>query len=369
MVGAAELDDRTPSAGAARMLALDGLRGLAVLLVLVEHFTYNEWVRGWSPGAVGVKTFFVLSGFLITGVLLGLRGRLAPAPAARHFFARRMRRLLPAFLIAILLAATLGLGGIRSDWPWHAAYLSNVHVWLIGTWSMAGHFWTLAVEQQFYLLWFPVVVLLPGRWLLPVILGVIIAAPLFRALILGGASPFLDVLLPAQADALAAGALLALMLRGDVSDRSLALLTARHALWSVGAMLLVLLALPALGLPRTGAIAWIVTPMVIVLAAFALIATAAREPDRLPVLTSPVLTGLGTVSYGLYIYHYFVPQFVAAYIPALAAPDTPGDKVIRLLVWVTLSLALATISWHLVEKPLLNNRRPLRQTPRPILLD
>jgi peptidoglycan/LPS O-acetylase OafA/YrhL len=354
------------------MLALDGLRGVAVLFVLVEHFTYNEWVRAWSPGAVGVKTFFVLSGFLITGVLLDLRVRFPPPVAARRFFARRMRRLLPAFLIAILLAWVLGLGGMKSDWPWHVAYLSNVHVWHIGTWSMAGHFWTLAVEQQFYLLWFPVVVLLPRRWLFPVVVAVLVAAPVFRSFVLAGASPFIDVLLPAQADALAAGALLALVARGDASDRFVARLTAPGVVWSVLGLLVAVLAVPAMGLPKPDVLAWIVTPSLIVLAALAVTATAVRDPARLAPLRWPVLTGLGTVSYGLYIYHYFVPQFVAAYLPGIGDAVTAPEKLARLLVWVTLSLTLAVFSWHAIEKPVLKGggrvpARPLREKESGVL--
>lgn len=197
-----------------RMVALDGLRGLAVICVLFEHFTYNEWIRSFSPGAVGVKTFFVLSGFLITGILTDLRRKLPPKEAASLFFRRRLGRLIPAFATAMLLAAGLGLAEVTRDWPWHLSYMSNIQVWWQGRWSGAGHFWTLALEQQFYLLWFPVVVILPTRWLLGLLLAIICLAPVFRAGILFGASPFIDVLLPAKADALAAGGMLALALRG-----------------------------------------------------------------------------------------------------------------------------------------------------------
>jgi peptidoglycan/LPS O-acetylase OafA/YrhL len=305
-----------------------------------------------------------LSGFLITGVLLDARARFTVRDAARHFFSRRMLRLVPAFMIAILLGVVLGIGGLRADWPWHVAYLSNVHVWLNGNWSSAGHFWTLALEQQFYLLWFPVVVMLPRRWLLPIVLGLLVAAPLFRSGVMLGASPFIDVLLPAQADALAAGALLTLVLRGEVSLRIVSEITRPTALWCTLGGLFLLLSLPALGMPRPDFVGWVLIPSMIVLCAFAVIAAAVTDHDRLVLLTTPVVVKLGTISYGLYIYHYFVPQFFTAYVPFLAEAEGLTEKLVRLAAWVTLSIALAATSWHFVEKPLLKSRITTRRVRR-----
>ena len=357
MIGASLVLAKEPAAGQrGRMIALDGLRGLAVLCVLVEHFTYNEWIRSFSPGAVGVKTFFVLSGFLITGILIDLRRKLSPKDAAGLFFRRRLGRLTPAFATAMLLAAGLGLAEVSRDWPWHVSYMSNIHVWWQGGWSGAGHFWTLALEQQFYLLWFPVVVILPTRWLFGLLLGIICFAPVFRAGILFDASPFIDVLLPAQADALAAGGLLALALRGDARLHLLWRLTQPAILAGLAALLLALLSLSALGLPRPDWLNWVVIPSVIVLTATGIIATAVTEPDRLALLRLPVLTWLGTISYGLYIYHYFVPQFFAAYLPLIAEADTPLLKVVRLAAWLVLSLSMAQASWLLIERPFVQHR-------------
>lgn len=339
-----------------RMIQLDGLRGLAVILVLFEHFTYNEWVRSFSPGAVGVKTFFVLSGFLITGILLDLRCKLPPTKAASQFFLRRLHRLGPAFALALVMAAGLSLAEVPQDWPWHVSYLSNVQVWWQGRWSGAGHFWTLALEQQFYLLWFPVIFILPHRFLFGLMLVVICFAPVFRAGILFGASPFIDVLLPAQADALAAGALLTLAVKGDRRLHLLSHLTKPATLASTTAFLLVLLSLSALGIQRPDWLNWVMIPSMIVLTATTVIATAVTEPDRLAVLKLPILTWLGTISYGLYIYHYFVPQFFAAYLPLIAQADTPLLKIVRLMAWLAVSLALAQASWLLVERRFVQRR-------------
>ena len=352
----------SPSAGviassnAERMVALDGLRGIAVIFVLLEHFTYSEWVRAWSPGAVGVKTFFVLSGFLITSILLDLRDSSISYSAARYFFARRMRRLLPALLVAILVGSALGVGGLPQDWFWHMTYMSNLQVWWQSSWSGAGHFWTLALEQQFYLLWFPAVMIMPRRWLAPLVLGLLVCAPIFRSAISFGASSYIDVLLPAQADALAAGALLSLAIRGDIPLPFVSRLTMPVILWGLIGLLFLILSLPALGQPRSDLVQWVLTPSLIAFAALAIVATAVTQPQRLALLTAPVLVWIGTISYGIYIYHYFVPQFFILYIPSLAEAETVTEKSVRLLAWLIVSVALAAVSWHIVEKPFLKKR-------------
>lgn len=342
-----------------RNMALDGLRGIAVVFVLFEHFTYNEWFRSWQWGSTGVRVFFVLSGFLITGILLDLRDRFPPLDAARRFFSRRMLRLGPAFLVAIALALALGIGSMDRDWPWHLSSLSNVHVWWTGRWSDAGHFWTLAVEQQFYLLWFPIVVLLPRRWLLPVVLALIVLAPLYRLTIVAGASPFRDVLLPAQTDALAAGALLCLAMREARLAPLLAGLSRPRVRWGAVWLVIVFCAMLPLGVPPVAVLAWVIVPVLKSVAAMALIAGAVAGARDLRLLSSPPLVWLGTVSYGLYVYHYFVPQAVARYIPLLADPESAGLKLLRLAVWLVIALGMAAASWYLVERPFLS--RPARR--------
>ncbi|WP_432920950.1 acyltransferase family protein [Microbispora sp. CA-135349] len=153
-----------------RIAPLDGLRGLAVVAVLLFHAGHLE------GGFLGVDLFFVLSGFLITGLLMEestARGRIV----LTAFWARRARRLLPALALvcvaAVLLAWTFGspyvLRFALDDAPWAAAQAVNWHfiVEQIGYWNASGtrvfaHLWSIAVEWQFYLAW-PVVVALAGR--------------------------------------------------------------------------------------------------------------------------------------------------------------------------------------------------------------
>lgn len=334
------------------VVPFDGLRGLAVLLVLAEHFTFSEAVRGWSPGSIGVRTFFVLSGYLITGILLSDRDRFDPMTVARRFFRNRALRLLPPFLVAVAFAFVLGIADMRSDWMWHISYLSNVQVMLERRWTGAGHFWTLAVEQQFYVLWFPLVVLLPRRWLVPLVLCLLLTAPVVRMLIVAGYSDFLNVLLPAQVDALALGALLAVMSRRLRGRAAIAFLGRPVVMWCLTGLVLMTSA-PYPGWEKPAFLSWVVQPGLVALAAASVISAAMTGKARVGLLRLPVLTGLGRISYGVYVFHYFVPQALSHHVPYVAGLDDGPEKVLRLLIWIVVTALLAAASWRWLEKPAL----------------
>ena len=154
---------RNTASAHGRIEALDGLRGLAVTAVIVNHLRPNALPGGW----LGVDVFFVLSGFLITSLLLA-EHRATGRVDLRHFYSRRARRLLPAlFLLLVVLAIVAriapdaaGFQGLRGDGLSALGYVANWHFVLAGT-SYFGafapsplrHLWSLSVEEQFYLLW------------------------------------------------------------------------------------------------------------------------------------------------------------------------------------------------------------------------
>src|SRR5690606_5952426 len=142
--------------------------------------------------------------------------------------------------LAIALAFILGLAEMRSEWWAHALYLTNFLVQAKEAWTGALHFWTLAVEEQFYRLWFFVVIALPRKLLPPAIIGCLVIGPLFRSSFAFGYSTFNGLLLPAQIDSMASGALLALAGRSDQLKRIDAIFKSRALL---GACLLAVLVL------------------------------------------------------------------------------------------------------------------------------
>ncbi|MFN7977685.1 MAG: acyltransferase family protein [Vicinamibacterales bacterium] len=155
---------------------LDGLRAVAVAAV-----AYSHWLPSWQfgvPFGAGVHLFFVLSGFLITRILIGLREAPSRPAAIGRFFARRALRLFPAFYTVLACAWIADVPLARATWTWHASYLSNVYIAGLAAWQgHFSHFWSLAVEEQFYLLWPWIVVWMPTRALAPALVITTLAGP------------------------------------------------------------------------------------------------------------------------------------------------------------------------------------------------
>ncbi|QDT14980.1 acyltransferase family protein [Alienimonas californiensis] len=157
---------RSPPGGYLR--GLDGLRGAAVGMVLFAHSVIYDEFSSWrsvgsAAGGAGVTIFFVLSGYLITRLLLAEERRTGTI-ALKLFYARRAVRLFPALWLYLAVVGLLALPGFLPDCPWHSfaaslLYLRN----LVGRGHETAHLWSLSIEEQFYLLWPFVIVLLPGR--------------------------------------------------------------------------------------------------------------------------------------------------------------------------------------------------------------
>jgi len=197
------------------MPQLDGLRAFAVAAVMVHHLLDIESVRHvFSPGLLGVRLFFVLSGFLITGLLVEGRDALdvgvaQGASVLRRFYVRRTLRIFPLYYLVLGIALVFGGEDTRVQLPSLATYTYNL--WIAGLgWFPAhfAHFWSLCVEEQFYLLWPWIVLFAPRRHLVPITILMILLAPLYRALALSlefnGVAFF--VMTPSSFDALGMGA-------------------------------------------------------------------------------------------------------------------------------------------------------------------
>src|SRR5436309_1918792 len=136
---------------------LDGVRALAVSLVVAEHYTHHELPL--ATGRTGVILFFILSGFLITGILLDAREWARAAgvprpPVLRRFYGRRFLRIFPLYYASLAVLYAAGVPDVKGYAGWHLAYLSNVLFCRLGAWPAAtAHLWSLAVEEQFYLAW------------------------------------------------------------------------------------------------------------------------------------------------------------------------------------------------------------------------
>jgi peptidoglycan/LPS O-acetylase OafA/YrhL len=196
---------------------LDALRALAVMAVVLHHtlpIASDDGFSPWALGPAGVRLFFVLSGFLISGILLNARREAeelgqAPLGVLWPFLLRRGLRIFP--LAFATIAGMWALGVLEgADLVAALTYAINIRVAATGVWPPAlGHFWSLAIEEQFYLVWPFVILLTPSRYLRPVMVGAIVGSGLLRTLLLPGAPLAAFVLTPTRLDALAAGGLLA----------------------------------------------------------------------------------------------------------------------------------------------------------------
>jgi peptidoglycan/LPS O-acetylase OafA/YrhL len=339
------------------MVQLDGLRAVAVFLVIVEHQTRASLHIGISLGGFGVWLFYVLSGYLITGILVRSREKAELCGVSRGsvwfaFWARRALRIFPLYYLAIFLAVALGLGSSRSEWPWYATFLGNVRIAVLGEFSTVfGHFWSLAVEEQFYLLWPAACFFLPRRLLVRLAIASVLLAPCLRFILLRltGNQVSSVILMPCCLDGLGLGAVLALNGRGP-------------RVWAAALGLALGLGVAAsrrngvLWSPRTA-----LEPLSFSLISWWLVGRAAPGFHGWAgrVLAFPPLVYLGRISFGVYVIHLMVPATVGRAQSILNVwlryPHDPGGT--QLAYVSTVSVALASLSWYLMERPLNDLKR------------
>lgn len=326
--------------------ALDGLRGIAVLLVVVSHLSIGTgFVR--SLGPIGVSVFFTLSGFLITSLLLDEREREGRVDL-RSFYARRARRLMPAMVAVVVAVAAAGLvlGAGYVGWSLAAGALTYSSNWISmvggGAGSALGHTWSLAIEEQFYVVWPLAFIALSrlGRRALVLGLGAAIATSLILCVALypeGWQRVYYGS--DTRAAGLLIGCLLAVLLREHRAPRG-------SAAAAAGAVVLIVAA-AAGPLPFVFMMA---PPAVALLTVVAIVASVGAR--RVRFLEWRPLRLVGQRAYGLYLWHY--PVVIAA--SHLLEQPTMLEMAIAVL---PASAALTVLSWRFVESPWLRHRQEL----------
>jgi len=333
------------------MPQLDSLRALAVGAVALHH-----WLpRGFDyPLVSGVHLFFVLSGFLITGILLDARRRNDATGTSdlrytlKAFYLRRFLRIAPAYVLALIVVAYFNVAGIRNTWMWHAAYLTNFHIFFRNDWiGLIGHFWTLSVEEQFYVAWPILVLCLPWRLLPVMFLTVTAGSVVFRLVgeIFFPGRVMWNLLTPGYLDSFALGALLAHYRRvPDIVQPAI-------LRWS-GTIIVACFAMAVVRKRLPGWRLVFLDPLLFAVAYACLINIAARGARGALgwVLNHPLLRYAGRISYGLYLAHNFAPLPVGALVaghPWLLM--IPRSHLLLMALWTML---VAMVSWHCFESPL-----------------
>jgi peptidoglycan/LPS O-acetylase OafA/YrhL len=180
-LGLLALSERAPAAIATRVPALDGIRAVAIAFVIVSHCVSGLSTIGIILGHLGVTIFLVLSGYLITNVMLSDERRNGSLRVGR-FYARRALRILPALYVFLAVLAILGSAG-RLPMPDRQTWLASLLYYrnLSGSGWDTGHLWSLSLEEQFYLAW-PVVFVLTRRFRIPFIAAIVTGLTAWRVL-------------------------------------------------------------------------------------------------------------------------------------------------------------------------------------------
>jgi peptidoglycan/LPS O-acetylase OafA/YrhL len=365
------------------MPTVDGLRGIAILMVLWYHAPFlfrqlPEFSAQQSPwgmlglfwrmslgGWIGVDLFFVISGFLITLILIRVKEE---AGSLLAFWGRRALRILPLavlYLVALFVLVRLGdplnLLPRFDAWPWYAFYLGNIHIAIYG-WQPTAIMllWSLAIEEQFYLVWPFLVRMCNGRQVLWWSIGIIVISPLIRALTLSAADyPATYVLTFCRLDALAAGAVVA-VLYSSRGWREQIMASCKRLTTPALAMILITLLVPfSPSLPQTRPWWFSVFGYSAIAISFAILLAAsldAQGPVKV-LLTSRILTFLGKRCYGLYLWHV-----LAAGLTIAALQSWPVGFYPHVFGWLVTLLTMVSISWLLFEEPVLRLKRSLPYT-------
>lgn len=324
-------------------MQLDGLRGVAVLMVFLNH-TFRSPLL-WS----GVDLFFILSGFLITGLLLEQRGKRFWSGYLASFYQRRARRILPPYLLFLVFTSVLfGVGWAR-HWYLFLFLMNTAPLATMARTYPVGVLWSLAIEEQFYLVWPLAVYLLDEEALAWLAGALVLAAPVLR----GIATAFfrghwaIYTATPFRMDLMAAGALIALAWR---RHRSTVERLGRYgpALAALAATPILLFSWHPWFQPAADTVFGNVWLYELTLIGYVGLLGWALSERSIGFLKLRPLVYVGRVSYSLYLVHVAMLTILRRHL---------HHQVITAAIALALSLIYAGLSWRFLERPLLERRR------------
>lgn len=365
------------------MPVLNGYRGIAILLVFMLHSVSDiagekaesldaVYKNIMTVGWIGVDAFFVLSGFLITGILLDSQEKLH---WFRNFYARRMLRIFPVYyaFLAIFIGVIHPLlrgfeyeNNLDNSQIWYWFYLENWQWIFQGVFKIEPlvHLWSLAIEEQFYLVYPALIYFLPRRFLSWFLVTISLVALLFRSWLLL-INPLADNLPQAihihpfcRVDTLAVGCLIALWMRSDVALPRLLRI-------SPIVMIMSLISLSGIVITQGGfdrynpVVQTIGFSLLAIFFGSLLILSVTQPEDTILVKTLNwvPLRKLGTISYGFYIYHFPILWFLCDKIYEYIGHSFILGHLASVFFCGGLTLVISLLSWHFFEQPILKLKK------------
>ncbi len=337
---------------------MDGLRFLAVTGVIILHqFSHGNTYLSKFPFGTGVDLFFIISGFLITKILIESKlsideGKQPLSHVLKAFYWRRILRIFPIYYLTLAFLYLINLQNTTEVFAWLVSYTTNIWISLdkpyIGSFN---HLWSLAVEEQFYLIW-PFLILFTSRKSFPVLIVLTIASSVifkFSYYLIYGWSDAINNFTLSGADSLGLGALIAYLF---IFKRNV-LQNINKAWYLLVISFVLFLFFDTRPFPNDllGAVGG---NTIFSIFGFFVVAKASEEKFTgiaRVVLENPVSRHLGKISYGIYLYHFFMPDLYNWL--SLDLHMFSPDSAFRKAFYVIAVIAISELSWYLVEKPIL----------------
>lgn len=354
------------------MPQLDTLRALAIVQVLFSHWFIDIKFFTTFPFAdTGVILFFVLSGFLITKILLSSREvseikNQSRIHSVKQFYVRRFLRIFPIYYLTLFILFYFNFQSVRENFIWYLSYASNIFYFKTASWGASlSHLWTLAVEEQFYIIWPFIILFIPKKHLLKSIIAIILIGPVSRAVMFSiiGAndkSYFINLLTPTCMDCFGIGALLAYSRFKNANAFEFKSKISK-VLILINVLLMIIFTYYRNELFNLlpfkidiGLIYQIFFRLIISVISLYLISKASLGFTGFlkTIFENNILTYLGKISYGLYLYHNFIPSLYKYFkLPPI------NNLYVRFAVQLILLVIISSSSWYLLEKPINNLKK------------
>ena len=338
----------------------DSIRAIAVLFVIIHHwFAENKLLNFLPNGALGVNIFFVLSGFLITRILLKAKIKIdektvSESKAFRNFYIRRMLRIFPIYYLLLIIFYLVREQNIREDGIYYWTYTSNILFYNQQLWpANLSHLWSLAVEEQFYIIW-PFLMILVNKRNLPYVICLFIIIGISSNYIFTEKGWWVMIFTPACFDAFAIGGFLSWL---TIYRQGIILRIQPRFKWiSAGIIVLFFLSVFQYSFFPMRTIHSLVAVSIIYYCLF---------KNNIGfvnlILNNKWLMQLGKVSYGVYLYHLFVPELWLHIINMFSlwnfdlfwnSSVPPFIKPVWLFIQeFSFLIFICILSWKLIEKP------------------